>query len=238
MKKTLMCATAAAAFASAGLTAQAEGWYGRTDLQYTFDGRLDHDPATANVNGSLGGDSDASELVGLDIGLGYGFDNGLRFETVRGRRTGDLDVSTAINGTLPGTTANASGYASVTDLMINGIYDFNKDGTIRPYIGAGIGGVRLDVKGSNRTTGTDPNLNAANGFNDKATGLAYQGLLGVGFALSERLTLDLGYKYFATDELSLDGNHGGTKYDAEYTDHTATLGLRYAFGVTPPPPPP
>ena len=70
MKKTLMCATAAAAFASAGLTAHAEGWYGRTDLQYTFDGRLDHDPATEDLAGSIAGDSDASELFGLGFGLG------------------------------------------------------------------------------------------------------------------------------------------------------------------------
>src|SRR3990167_1139547 len=105
MKKTLMCATAAAAFASAGLTAHAEGWYSRADLQYTFDGRVDHDPTTSAA-GTMAGDSDASELFGGDIGLGYGYDNGLRLEGVIGYRGGDIDVATGINGTLPGTTTS------------------------------------------------------------------------------------------------------------------------------------
>ena len=93
MNKTLMCATAAAALASAGLTAHAEGWYGRTDLQYSFDGRLDHDPAVANTRGALARDSDTTEVLGAGVGLGYGFENGLRFETALGYRTGDLKPS-------------------------------------------------------------------------------------------------------------------------------------------------
>jgi OmpA-OmpF porin, OOP family len=237
MKKTLMCATAAAAFASAGLTAQAEGWYSRADLQYTFDGRVDHD-ALAAVNGKLSGNSDASELLGAGIGFGYGYDNGLRFEGAVGYRGGDLDVSDTIGGTAPGTSVNPDGTVAVMDVMINGIYDFNKDGTIRPYIGAGVGGTRIRAKASNRTVGAAPNLSATNGFTDTAAGLAWQGLAGIGFKLSDRLTLDLGYKYFNAQELEFAGKHTGPDYTVDYTDHTATIGLRYAFGVTPPPPEP
>ncbi|MFN7164915.1 MAG: outer membrane protein, partial [Hyphomonas sp.] len=223
MKKTLMCATAAAAFASAGLTAHAEGWYSRADLQYTFDGRADHD-AVANANGKLAGDSDASELLGGDLGLGYGFSNGLRLEGVVGYRGGDLDVSPDISGALPGTTVNPDGTISVMDLMINGLYDFNAGGTIRPYIGVGVGGTRVRAKATNRVVGASPNLSAANGFTDTAAGLAWQGLAGIGFQLSDRLTLDLGYKYFTAEELEFDGKHGGVNYDVDYTDHTATIG--------------
>src|SRR3990167_187770 len=101
MKKTLMCATAAAAFASAGLTAHAEGWYSRADLQYTFDGRLDHD-AKVSGNGVIAGDSDVSDMLGADVGAGYAFDNGLRLEGVFGYRNGSLEVPTSIGGTPPG----------------------------------------------------------------------------------------------------------------------------------------
>ena len=236
MKKTLMCATAAAAFASVGLSAHADGWYSRADLQYSFDGRLDHD-AKISGNGVLANDSDTTEVVGADVGLGYSYDNGLRFEGVLGVRGGDLEVPTVIGGTLPGTTINPAGNVSVTDLMINGLFDFNRDGTVSPYIGAGVGGTRVRAKAANRVVGTVPNLSAANGFNDTAAGLAWQGLVGVGFKLSDRLTMDLGYKYFNAPELEFDGNHGGVDYDGDYSDHTATIGLRYAFGVTPPPPP-
>jgi len=232
MKKTLMCATAAAAFASAGLPAHAEGWYSRADLQYSFDGRVDHD-AIADQNGKLAGNSDASELLGAQGGFGYAYDNGLRLEGVIGYRGGDLTVSPTISGALPGTQVSPEGTAAIMDLMINGIYDFNADGTVRPYIGVGVGGTRIRAKASNRITGVAPNLSASNGFSDTAAGLAWQGLAGIGFALSDRLTLDLGYKYFTASELEFDGKHTSVAYDVDYTDHTATIGLRYAFGVKP-----
>jgi OOP family OmpA-OmpF porin len=101
MKKTLMCATAAAAFGVCWPHGTREGWYSRADLQYTFDGRVDHD-AVASVNGKMAGDSDASELLGGDLGLGYSYDNGLRLEGVLGYRGGDLDVSTRFRATSPG----------------------------------------------------------------------------------------------------------------------------------------
>ncbi|KCZ98951.1 OmpA family protein, partial [Hyphomonas polymorpha PS728] len=222
-----MCATAAAAFATAGATAHAEdGWYSRADIQYSFDGTVDHDP-TAAFNGSMVGDSSVSENLGLSVGLGYGFANGLRLEGVLGQRGGDLDVPNGINGTLTGATAAPAGYASVTDLMVNGLYDFNKGGSIQPYIGLGVGGARVDAKASNRTFAAGA---AANGFSDKASGIAYQGLLGVGFKLSERLTMDVGYKYFTVEDLNFDGKAGTAgSYDVDYQDHTATLGVRYSF---------
>ncbi len=237
MKKTLMCATAAAAFASAGLAANAEGWYTRADAQYSFDGKVDHD-AIASQAGKLAGDSEVNESYGGGLGFGYGFSNGLRFEAALGYRAGDLDATRLISGTLPGTTVNPRGYAAVTDLMLNGIYDFNSDGTVQPYIGAGIGGARIKAKVANRVTGTGSNLNARNGFSDEATGIAYQALAGIGFQMTERLALDLGYKFFVAEDLDFAGNHGRAGYTVDYQDHVASLGLRFQFGAAPPPPPP
>ncbi|HBH44098.1 MAG TPA: cell envelope biogenesis protein OmpA, partial [Hyphomonas atlantica] len=84
--------------------------------------------------------------------------------------------------------------------------------------------------------GTD--VSAANGFGDSDTGFAYQGLLGLGYKVSEKLTLDLGYRYKVAEDLEFGGYNGGTNYDADYTAHLATVGLRLNFGATPPPPPP
>ncbi|MEO1188907.1 MAG: hypothetical protein AAFW60_07535 [Pseudomonadota bacterium] len=57
MKKTLMCATAAAALAGTGFVAQAEdGWYGRADIGQVFQIVLDHD-AEAGIPYTLAGDS-------------------------------------------------------------------------------------------------------------------------------------------------------------------------------------
>ncbi|MFN3314534.1 MAG: outer membrane beta-barrel protein, partial [Hyphomonas sp.] len=123
MKRTLLCATAAAAFATVGTAAHAEdGWYARGDVQYSFDGVVDHD-GTQDVQGKMADDSSVTESFGASVGLGYAFQNGLRLEGVFGQRGGDLDVSRTIGGTLPGSQVRPTGYASVTDLMINGLYD-------------------------------------------------------------------------------------------------------------------
>jgi outer membrane protein OmpA-like peptidoglycan-associated protein len=80
------------------------------------------------------------------------------------------------------------------------------------------------------------NASAANGFQTNDGNWAYQGLVGIGFNLSERLKLNLGYKYFTMERIDASGFHNNVDYTVEYSDHTASLGLRYAFGVTPPPP--
>ena len=239
MKKTLMCATAAAAFATAGLAAHADdGWYGRADVQYGFSGELDHDPVTQDVPGSLQGSSDSDEMLGGQLGLGYNFDNGFRLEGALGYRGGELNVPSDFGMGVTGVASDPHGNLQIADFMLNGFYDFNRAGKVQPYIGLGVGGARLNAKASNLNVGTAGNWAAVNGFNETDTTLAYQGLLGLGYKVSDRLTLDLGYKYFVADDLEFAGNPSdGTDYDGTYTDHVATVGLRWAFGAAPPPPP-
>ncbi|HAW54150.1 MAG TPA: cell envelope biogenesis protein OmpA, partial [Hyphomonas sp.] len=235
-----MCATAAAAFASAGFVAHAEdGWYARADATYGFSGQFDHDPADRDVVGTMGGTSDADETIGFDLGLGYGFDNGFRLEGVGGYGDDDLSVPAAsYNGAPSGAVPATAGNLQTMELMLNGIYDFNREGEIQPYVGLGLGVLRANAKANNLvfTNGTD--VSAANGFSDSDTGFAYQGLLGLGYKVSDQLTLDLGYRYKVAEGLDFGGVHGGPNYDADYEAHLATVGMRFAFGAPPPPPPP
>ena len=215
MKRTLMCATAAAAFATAGLAAHAEdGWYGRGDVQYGFAGKLDHDPVTEDLAGTLGGSSDADEMLGGQLGLGYDFDNGFRLEGVLGYRGGELDVPSDFAPGVTGVASDPHGNLQIADFMLNGIYDFNRAGKIQPYAGLGIGAARLNAKASNINVGSVGNWAAANGFSDTDTTLAYQGLLGLGYKVSDRLTLDVGYKYFVADDLEL-RRHGSHRQPTE-----------------------
>ena len=260
MKKTLLCATAVAALSSTAMVANAEeGWYGRADLGYGFEGRLDHDPQVVSI-GSLGGDSDLDSSILADLGLGYNFSNGFRLESVLDYRSVNLEPTNAVNGipdsiVVPGgiTTYSAhspSGEAQIWDIMLNGLYDFNRDGAWQPYLGAGVGVAQVKAKASSlgfgTTTDTDPRqllgAGAANGFSDSDTAFAYQGLAGLGYDLTDKLTLDLGYRYFVVEGLDFNGvNSFGARvpYEADYQDHTVTAGVRYQFGAaTPPPPPP
>ena len=87
MKRTLMCATAAAALVSVGTVANAdeEGWYTRADVGYTFAGNLDHDPEPG-IPGTLAGDSNIPEGLGAWLGAGYDFGNAFRLELTGGYR--------------------------------------------------------------------------------------------------------------------------------------------------------
>jgi outer membrane protein OmpA-like peptidoglycan-associated protein len=101
--------------------------------------------------------------------------------------------------------------------MANLFYDFNRGGRFQPYVGAGIGYTSIDI-------GT---------FEDNE-GVAYQGIAGIGYAMSENATLDVGYRYFTAPEVSFPG------FDVDYQHQAVTIGIRYAFGAAaaPPPPPP
>ena len=85
--------------ASAMTVANAQdGWYGRADLGYTFEGTLDHDGEPL-VPYSIAGTSDAdSGVYGAQVGLGYGFDNGFRLESTLGYRFGALEESRETTG--------------------------------------------------------------------------------------------------------------------------------------------
>ena len=68
--------------------------------------------------------------------------------------------------------------------------------------------------------------------------LAYQGMVGVAFDLTEQLALDIGYRYFVADDLELEGlgpNLTAASFDASYEHQAITLGLRYQFAAPPPP---
>ncbi|WP_158587762.1 outer membrane protein, partial [Henriciella mobilis] len=209
MKRTLMCATAAAAMASAGNVAVAQdGWYGRADLGYTFDGTLDHDAEPGSLY-SLGGDSDLDGgLPGISAGIGYGFENGFRIEGVAGWRAGSLDPDGVINGGPPVDTASlffdpgSDGKISVIDFMVNGLYDFMPESSFNPYVGAGVGISQVKAKAfSLRAADVGGNTSTVNGFSDEDAVLAYQFLAGIGYDITEQLILDIGYKYYTTDDL-------------------------------------
>ena len=88
-------------------------------------------------------------------------------------------------------------------LMGNVIYDFAPGATINPFIGVGIGVNRLDVKATGQLSGITPPISAGNPpfqslfIDDSDTNLAYQALAGLAWKATDRLNVDLTYRYFA-----------------------------------------
>jgi OOP family OmpA-OmpF porin len=193
MKTKLMRTLALAALLSAlsvGAAQATEGWYGRVDVGYSFDGEVEIDD-TAH---------DLEDDWMADVGVGYGFMNGFRAEGELAYRTNEIEVF--------------SEDVEVWSLMANLFYDFNRGGRFQPYLGVGVGYAQGEALG------------------EEEEGLAWQGLAGVGIELSDRATLDIGYRFFRVDEFEFFGVEG------EYEHQAATIGLRWEFGAAAPPPPP
>jgi outer membrane protein OmpA-like peptidoglycan-associated protein len=169
-----------------------------------------------------------------DVGIGYGFANGFRLESELSYRNNNFDaigVDDPIDGIVAGGSVNTWG------LMANLFYDFNRNGRIQPYLGVGAGAARPRVS-----------IDGYDSAND--TVFAYQGLAGIGFAVSDRATIDLGYRYFVAPEVDISEAWGpGYTSEVDYEHQSVTLGLRWQLGgaaapppapayVAPPPPPP
>jgi outer membrane protein OmpA-like peptidoglycan-associated protein len=205
----------AAALGMSSVAQATDGWYGRVEAGYGFDGELDFDDL-----GELGFDDGWLADGALGYAWGGESSTGFRLEGEASYRSNDLED-------VPSTEATALAG------MLNGYIDFNRGGKWQPYIGAGVGYAKVELEDS--------------GSSLDDSGVAYQGMAGVGIVLGPRTTLDIGYKYFRVNDLSLgEITLGDNDYDLEfdYVQQAATIGLRWQFAapaapvVAPPAPPP
>ncbi len=121
MRKLL--STLALAALMMGLSNEAnatEGWYGRADVGYSFDGEIT----------AFGDDYDLENDWMGSAGVGYAFQNGWRAEGELAYRNNEVDPFDED--------------IEVWALMANLYYDFNRGGRFQPYVGAGVGYGRMD----------------------------------------------------------------------------------------------
>jgi len=235
MSKTLKTTLAMAALlaGTTGVANATEGWYGRADVGYSFDGETDLGPSSS---GYAWGDSTLEHDWSQHLGLGYAFSNGFRLEGELGHRFNQIE---------PTPTIDAGGDIHAWSAMANLFYDFNRGGQLEPYIGVGVGAARINLTAFDHLP---PPTFTADG---EDTVLAYQGLVGFAVGLGEQWDLDVGYRYFVADSAEYDSRQVGTfTGESDYEHQALTVGLRYQFAraaaplppvpppVAPPPPPP
>ena len=142
---------------------------------------------------------------------GYEFKNGLRVEGEFNYRRAEMDrVSVGNIGAAISSTAWSIG------MMANGYYDFRNSSVVTPYLGAGIGFVNVNVG--------DGSINGIRVWSKADdTVFAYQVAVGAALDMTRQAALDIGYRYFGTDDPRFDTAKG------TYTSHNIMLGLRYRF---------
>ena len=103
---------------------------------------------------------------------------------------------------------------------VNSFAEYRDTDPWRPYVGFGLGYAVVDL--AHATISGTPLTDDSDGV------FAYQFGAGVGLALGDHLTIDLGYRFFGTTHLKFKEADGSTM-KTKYASHAALMGLRLTF---------
>ncbi|HYD89239.1 MAG TPA: outer membrane beta-barrel protein [Vitreimonas sp.] len=207
---TKTVALAALMAGTAGVANATEGWYGRADIGWSFDGTVESD--------DLGGEVTLEHDWTEHLGLGYAFGGGFRLEGELGHRFNQLDEDVVLDGDLHAWSA-----------MANLFYDFNRGGALEPYIGAGVGAARLNGSATDGIVFIE----------GEDTVTAYQLMAGVAVGITEQLDLDVGFRHFVAEGAEFDEGTVTGEFDYEHQAITVGLRYQFAAPAAPvvaPPP--
>lgn len=206
--------------------------YLRGDVGYSWSG----DPTGTYVGNAVdpsvrGASLDSGAVWEVGFGCGSG-SRGLRGEVAVGFRTerdftGDVDI---VLGGVPVDPPIKSTIESYT-VMVNGYYDFGNFRGFVPYVGAGVGIALHDMGFVTIDHPASPNPQ----HGDTKADFAWSVMAGVGYQISSRAILDIGYRYI--DMGSAQSSQGDVVQVLnpklvvdDITAHELKIGLRYHFG--------
>ena len=201
------------------------GLNGNYNLEYTTvtDATLQH--------------SDISDTYFIGAGIGYNFNEWLRFDV-----TGEYRAKSRVYAFVtypPGGLDEYQGYLRSWVFLANGYIDLGTWDCWTPFVGAGIGGAY-----NNLVDFTDVNPNGGYGFgrNPSNWNLAWALYAGVAYNVSKNFKIDLTYRYLNygsitdTIDCSVTCTHDSFKFDKLYS-HDIMLSLRWTCCDVAPPPP-
>ena len=205
-------------------------------VMWVEDADVDYDDGVLNLTNAI----TVSHKIGYDVDVIAGYDFGmLRLEgELAYKRAGvnQVRLDPRISGGGPGDNFDASGHGTALSGMVNLLLDFGNDDGLSGYAGVGVG--LASVKYSAQTDG--PNNGGppagAIGFSDTDSGLAWQGILGLRYAVSQNIDVGLKYRFFNVPNLKF--SSGDTTLDSRWRSHSLLASVIYNFYAPPPPPPP
>ena len=210
MKKTyFMIAICAMLLSISSIAYSAEGPYVSGNLGIAMASDSDATDSTAPGT-TLDIESDSG--LALGAALGYGFGN-IRVEGEIAYQKNDLDKA-SISGL---GSVDLTGDFSSTALLLNGYYDFKNQSAFTPFVSGGIGMATVEVNDFNAPGSGLPDTN------EDDTVFAYQVGAGVGYAVTEKVNLDVKYRYFGTSDPEFETT------EVEYSSHNVYAGIRVSF---------
>ena len=177
------------------------------------------------TGGSITGDIEFDTGYGVSAALGHAW--GLfRLEGELSYRENDLDQIDVTSLTVAGViftglgSVSLGGDVSSLGFMANGYRDFDTGGPWVPFVGAGIGGARLNLDITNVA-------GVATIYDESDTVFAYQVGAGIGYKLTPKVMATLSYRFFGTSDPTFDD--GVEEIEAEYLSHNIWAGLIVRF---------
>ncbi len=184
---------------------------------------------------TAGGSTTSTFQADFDTGwalmgtLGYAFKNGFRAELEAGYRNNDIDTLL----TSGGSPTIAVGELSEFSLMVNLLYDLKLGDRMTASIGAGIGADQASFEA------------AALAIDEDDWVFAFQGLLGLSYAVGDRSQIFLNYRYLHADApdytnfVTPPAAVQRLSFGDDLSKHAVTVGFRVGLdGEAPPPPAP
>ena len=257
--KLLAGAAVATVLAATGASAQVLGWYGAIDIgghktpamTDTFDppvgqGFLNSPGLVVRTN--------QIDYTGF-ARLGYRFSPHLRVEIEGGYRHAGLrsvndppgtpvDLQLCNQNSAAGSCNSPEGTVNAWTGMANVLFDVLPTSRIDPFIGGGLGVMHVKVRADGTLESSTVGFTGTvhGNVDDGSTKFAYQGIAGLSYQASERLNIDLTYRYLSGSRIKFlavdQTDQVGAMLSGRYQDHSVTLGIRYAFAAPPPPAPP
>ncbi|ESQ75729.1 OmpA family protein [Asticcacaulis sp. AC402] len=132
-----------------------------------------------------------------------------RAELEYGERPGDIrnSIVTGYDGEAAG-----RGTLDLTSLMVNVIYDIAPDRRLHPFVGIGLGAVKVETDYTGTTS--DPDYSSTYTIRSRKTAAAGQVIAGLAWAASDRLNIDLTYRYLEVGKANYD-----VRADVAYTEY-------------------
>jgi len=182
-------------------------------------------PQNADVTSYTYGTTPLTDRVEFDpsinIGGTGGFDFGfIRLEGELSYKHGNIATITEQGGTR---LHNADGNLGALAMMFNAFFDLHNASPVTPYVGGGIGFAAMHLSDTFVSEYGPPIYQE-----DDDSVFAYQAGAGVEIALNRMLSLDLGYRYFATTTAKFGGDRDITT-ELKFQSHNAAVGVRVKF---------
>jgi OmpA-OmpF porin, OOP family len=229
----LACALGALAMLSPGqAAARADGLYLRGEAGLSIPLEMSASgPAGPNFTQSPGlgpivGGAVGLRLTPIRIELGLDF---MRHDAGSLHFANDGGLGTAAGaGNLSNRTVGANGTVQNVPVMANLYYDIDTGTPLEVYLGMGVGLSDLSLH--------EVSTAGARLFDGSALVFAYQPMIGVDYALNDRLSIGLQYRYFATSAASFH-DAAGHEFSVDSASHNILATVTYSFAPPTQPPP-